>query len=49
MRKRHLERVEREIDVRAVLVAARRQVALHHLDGVLREPRLWPPARCQSL
>ena len=37
MRERHLERVEREIDVGAVLVAAGRQVALHHLDGVLRQ------------
>ena len=34
---RHLERVEREVDVRAVLVAAGREVALHHADGVLRE------------
>ena len=33
----HLERVERHGDVGAVLVAARRQVALHHADGVLRE------------
>ena len=31
---RHFERVEREVDVRAVLVAAGRGVALHHLDGV---------------
>ena len=35
--KRHLERVEREIDVGAVLVAAGRRVALHHADGVLRQ------------
>ena len=34
---RHLERVEREVDVGAVLVAARRQVALDHLDRVLGE------------
>jgi hypothetical protein len=33
----HLERVEGQIDVGAVLVAARREIALHHLDGVLRE------------
>ena len=33
---RHLEGVEREVDVRAVLVAARRHVALHHAHGVLR-------------
>ena len=33
----HLERVERHGDVGAVLVAARRHVALHHADGVLRE------------
>jgi hypothetical protein len=32
---RHLERVERQVDVGAVLVAARRQVALDHVDGVL--------------
>ena len=37
---RHLERVEREVDVRAVLVAAGREVALHEADGVLREARL---------
>ena len=36
VRKRHLERVQREIDVGAVLVAARRQVPLHHAYGVLR-------------
>src|SRR5262249_54881713 len=34
---RHLERVERHGDVGAVLVAARRHVALRHADGVLRE------------
>ncbi len=34
---RHLERVEREVDVGAVLVAARREVALHQPDGVLGE------------
>ena len=33
----HLERVEGEVDVSAVLVAAWRQVALHHMDGVLGE------------
>ena len=31
----HLERIERQVDVGAVLVAARRRVALHHLHGVL--------------
>ena len=36
VRKRHLERIEREVDVGAVLVASRRQVPLHHADGVLR-------------
>ena len=35
--KRQFERVERQIDVRAVLIAARRRVALHHLYGVLGE------------
>ena len=34
---RHLERVEREVDVGAVLVAARREVALHQLGRVLRQ------------
>ena len=34
---RHLERVERQVDVGAVLVAARREVALHQLGRVLRE------------
>ena len=33
---RHLERIEREIDVGAVLVAARRHLPLHHAHGVLR-------------
>ena len=37
MRERHLEGVERQIDVRAVLVAAGRQVALHEADGMLRQ------------
>jgi hypothetical protein len=32
---RHLEGVEREVDVRAVLVAARREVPLHQLGRVL--------------
>jgi hypothetical protein len=35
MRERHLERVERQVDVGAVLVAARRRVALNEADGVL--------------
>ena len=43
---RHLERVEREVDVGAVLVAAGRQVALHEADGVLREvPAVFAGAR----
>ena len=33
----HLERVERHRDVRPVLVAARRHVALHHANRMLRE------------
>ncbi len=37
VRERHLERVERHVDVRAVLVAARREVALHEAHGMLRE------------
>ncbi len=35
VRERHLERIESEVDVRAVLVAARREVALDEPDGVL--------------
>ena len=43
---RHLERVEREVDVGAVLVAARREVALDQLRRVLRErPAVVPGAR----
>src|SRR5688500_274791 len=34
--KRHLERIEREIDVRAVLVSSGREVTLHHADRMLR-------------
>jgi hypothetical protein len=34
---RHLERVERHVDVGAVLVAARRQIALDEANRVLRE------------
>ena len=37
VRERHLQRVEREVDVGAVLVAAGREVALHQLGGVLGE------------
>src|SRR5690606_30365680 len=37
MREGHLEGIEGQVDVGAVLVTARRQVALNHLDGVLRE------------
>ena len=37
VRERHLQRVERQVDVGAVLVAARREVALHEPDGVLRQ------------
>ena len=37
VRERHFERVEREVDVRPVLVAAGREVPLHEADGVLRE------------
>ena len=35
VRECHLERVESEVDVGAVLVAAGRQIALHQPDGVL--------------
>ena len=46
MGERHLERVEREVDVRAVLVAARRHVALNEADGVLRQrPAVFAGAR----
>ena len=34
---RHFERVERQVDVGAVLVAARREIALDEADGVLGE------------
>ena len=37
MRERHFESVEREVDVRAVLVAARRHVALDQANRVLGE------------
>ena len=33
VRERHLQRVKREIDIRAVLVASGRGHTLHHLDG----------------
>jgi hypothetical protein len=33
----HLERVEGQVDIRAVFVTARRGIALHHLYGVLGE------------
>src|SRR5262245_18794555 len=36
VRERHLERIERKIDVGAVLVAAGRKIPLHHPDGMLR-------------
>jgi hypothetical protein len=47
--KGHLERVEGEVDVGAVLVAAGRHHALHHADGVLGHraavlPRAFPVA-----
>ncbi len=35
VRERHLQRIERQIDVGAILIAPRRRVALHHLDSVL--------------
>ena len=37
VREGHLQGVERQVDVGAVLVAARRQVALDHADRVLRQ------------
>ena len=37
VRERHLERVERQVDVGPVLVTAGCRVALHHPDGVLRQ------------
>src|SRR3954462_10550757 len=37
MGERHFQGVEREVDVGAILVAARRHVALHQADGVLRQ------------
>ena len=35
-RKSHFQRVESQVDVGAVLIAARRHVALHHMHRVLR-------------
>ena len=35
VRERHLERIERQVDVRAVLVATGGEVALHQLGGML--------------
>ena len=37
VRKRQFQRVERQVDVAAVLIAARRRIALHHLHGVFGE------------
>ena len=37
---RHFESVQRQIDIGAVLVAARRRIALHHLYGVFGEGRV---------
>ena len=48
VRERHLERIERQVDVGAVLVAAGRQVALHQADGVLREVRGCTRRRASS-
>ena len=41
VRERHLERVEREVYVGAVLVAARRGIPLDHLHGMFRQLREW--------
>ena len=53
VRERHFQRVERQIDIGAVLIAPRRRIALHHLHGVLGElPRriLQPsPVRVSDL
>ncbi len=35
VRERHFQGVQREVDIGAVLVAARRRISLHHLHGVL--------------
>ena len=32
----HLQRIQREIDIRSILIAARRRNPLHHLYGVFR-------------
>src|SRR5208337_4150560 len=34
--KSHFQGVQSQVDVRAILVAAQRHAALHHVDGVLR-------------
>ncbi len=36
VRKSHFQRIERQVDIRAVLIAARRWVALNHLHGMFR-------------
>ena len=37
VRKRHFQRIERQIDVRAILITTGRRIALDHLDCILRE------------
>ena len=53
VRERHFQRIERQVDVGAILVAARRGVTLNHLHGVLGESasgRLLPaPVRVRKL
>ena len=53
VRERHLQRIQRQVDVRAVLVSTRRRHALHHLHRVLRHlpfcPFLPAPVRVGEL
>ena len=37
VRKRELQRIEREVDIGAILVSPRRGIALYHLHGIFRE------------
>jgi len=47
VRKRHLQRVQSEVDIRPVLIAARRGDALYHLYGVSAIWRVAPSWRPQ--
>ena len=45
VRKAHLERIDDQIDISTILVASRGDVALHHMNGVIRQcPAMRPGA-----